>query len=180
MIVYLGGSTGDINNQSWWKNLPSYGGAVDDKQIDAIIAALDGRHREILLVGYSQGGLDAQNIAASGRLGDQVKAVVTFGSPITTPPSEHYKTVHLADINDFVPKVSLFDPAKWKTLTLNVIGGTPFIGLSTTGFQDYAGVHGSQKTYAQIGIQFDRWSGRQDAKQIINRFQGPIMNVPDF
>jgi len=108
LIVYFGGTTLDqINNQYWTKNLPSYLGVVDDKQIQAIQNALVGHASDepILLVGYSQGGMDAQNIAANGYFKGQIKGIVTFGSPMTQYDTT-YPVVHLQDAGDLVPKTT--------------------------------------------------------------------------
>ena len=75
--------------------------------IDAIVDKAPGA--EILLVGYSQGGMDAQNIAASGRYAD-VSTVVTFGSPIVSPGSADYNTIHLWDIRDNIAKLTFLPP----------------------------------------------------------------------
>ena len=56
-----------------------------------------------MLVGFSQGGMDAQNIAASGRY--DVTSVVTFGS-IVQPASMDYYTINLWDTRDNIAKLT--------------------------------------------------------------------------
>ncbi len=117
MIVYLGGTTLDNpTDQAWWENLPSYAGVTKSDQVDAINEVLEycganascGSIDEIMLVGFSQGGIDAQNLAfwnfLGGATGQQdrvpVSAVLTFGSPITVinPGS----SIHIQDTADEV------------------------------------------------------------------------------
>jgi hypothetical protein len=63
-----------------------------------------------MIVGYSQGGLDAQNIAAyaeanPGYIHGDITTVITFASPINhdTSTQTRYHIVYLEDRNDFVP-----------------------------------------------------------------------------
>jgi hypothetical protein len=101
LIVYLGGTTLDATDQAIWENLPAYlGVTTKSDQVDDINSVLQmcaaspscGSIDEIMLVGYSQGGLDAQNLALWNALGGltgqenrvPVTTVVTFGTPITS------------------------------------------------------------------------------------------------
>ncbi len=113
LVVYLGGTTLDIDNQFPLKNFPSYSGVVDDAQIRRIDAAVEIANAQqtvltetpILLVGYSQGGMDAQNIAASGRYA--VTSVITFASPIIRRSSGtgvNYNNIHLWAEGDPIPQ----------------------------------------------------------------------------
>jgi len=77
-IVYIAG-TNAAEGQTGLDAMWAAQGRLDDDEL----AALEGlipEGAEVMLVGYSQGGMDAQNIAASGRL--NVQQVVTFGSPV--------------------------------------------------------------------------------------------------
>lgn len=56
---------------------------------------------EIMLVGFSAGGMDAQNIAASGRY--NVTNLVTYGSPVIQPDQPGIQTAHLHGSWDTVP-----------------------------------------------------------------------------
>ncbi len=87
LIVYLGGATFDPGNQFVLRNIPTYRGELGDSHLQPIIDALAGDPTaKIMLVGFSQGGMDAQNIAATASFRDQVTTVVTFASPIIRPP----------------------------------------------------------------------------------------------
>lgn len=77
------------------------------RQIDAALAGSpNGRATEIMLVGYSQGGMDAQNISAAGEY--NVTNLVTYGSPIVQPDDPNVDTVHLRADSDPVPAASAF------------------------------------------------------------------------
>lgn len=54
---------------------------------------------EVLLVGYSQGGMDAQNLAFWNALGTPIAGVVTFGSPIIAA-NPFVTTLHIQDSLD--------------------------------------------------------------------------------
>ena len=122
MIVYLGGTTAEADgNQGWLENIQSELGVVKADQRQAIQDVLNqcastacGTIDEILIVGYSQGGIDAQNLANVGesRLSPldlfptwdgftvngnpvPISTIVTFGSPIVANP--HVTALHIQD-----------------------------------------------------------------------------------
>jgi hypothetical protein len=83
-------------------------GGVDKQALQDIRNALsscpDGGNTDIMLVGLSQGGMDAQNIAAQAKsLNLHVTNVVTYGSPITVPDAPGVQTVHLQATQDVIP-----------------------------------------------------------------------------
>jgi len=72
---------------------------------EAIKSAGVGASASILLVGHSQGGLIAANIAANDR---RVKGLVTFGAPISQLADKiKVPTVAIQHKNDIVPKLGL-------------------------------------------------------------------------
>lgn len=96
-IVYLGG-TDDLwgeGNQGWGENAAAYlrAGPKDDHLARLRVIRDANPDAEIMLVGYSQGGMDAQNIAETGEF--NVTTVVTYGCPIITIPTQNYKVIHL-------------------------------------------------------------------------------------
>ena len=109
-IVYIGGTTlNPFDHQSWGGNVAGISGVPDKEQLAAINRLIpDGA--EVMLVGYSQGGIDAQNIAASGALGN-ITQIVTFGSPVRngldTP------AVHFQYPQDIVPSAAAVRPDLW-------------------------------------------------------------------
>jgi YVTN family beta-propeller protein/VCBS repeat-containing protein len=62
---------------------------------------------EVMLVGYSQGGMDVQNIAAYNPTGLNITTVVTFASPINQ--IDNHATVHIQELEDFVPLIAQLD-----------------------------------------------------------------------
>ena len=53
------------------------------------------------MVGLSQGGMDAQNFASSGKY--NVTTLVTYGSPIIQSDNPNIQTVHIQAVGDPVP-----------------------------------------------------------------------------
>ncbi|OBA96652.1 hypothetical protein A5662_17385 [Mycobacteriaceae bacterium 1482268.1] len=175
-IVYIGGTTLGPGYQSVIKNLPSYNGDLSGYQMGMIRQALaDGGNprAKIMLVGYSQGGMDAQNIAASHEF--NVTTVVTFGSPIIRPaPTDHsYQIVHLEADLDPIPGLSkqgvkslLFDRRPSNVNFMSLFFDPTGIGL-----------HGNEATYVSVGEQFekDKTRGYDDVKRSIRYFRGDVI-----
>lgn len=106
LIVYLKGQdTADGRGFDRSFGLAAGTVGVDDhitRQIDAALAKLpDGARSEVMLVGHSQGGMDAQNIAASGKC--NVTNLVTYGTPIVQKDTPGIATVHIRAEGDPVP-----------------------------------------------------------------------------
>jgi len=179
LIVYIAGTMEGFigGDQAKIKNIPAASGIVDENQVAVIKAAMRDSSEPILLVGYSQGGLDAQNIAANAAqygLQGQIKGVVTYGSPLVQP--DKYPTVHLEDRADTVPKVNLFTPTNWIAGIINtVVNKNVFYASSPNDFDtgiltnfNTWGVHGVRSTYEDVGLYFDvdtssHWDTVRDA-----------------
>jgi hypothetical protein len=97
-IVYIAG-TDAADGQSKISNIAAASGVPDDKQLDALKRLIP-NGAEVMLVGYSQGGMDAQNIAMQNDNGFKVAQVVTFGSPARADLD--VPAVHLQATNDGV------------------------------------------------------------------------------
>lgn len=179
LIVYLGGATFDPDNQFVTRNIPAYRGALNDGHITSITEVLDGdRDCRIMLVGFSQGGMDAQNIAAEATFRDQVTTVVTFASPIVQPPGEH-DVVHLWDAGDLIPRLPLPRPTAQvfqsassndSALVYNMI--PPFtraLGPVIYVVQRLA-LHGQRSTYQQVSHAFDSAPGFAAVKADIGAY----------
>lgn len=189
-IVYLGGTElFSGSNQPLLDNAPDYFlGQVKQSQIDAINAALKARNlpadTPLMLAGFSQGGMDAQLLAQSGKLHGEVAAVVTYGSPIVSNPSAGFQTVHLQDAGDAVPKLTQPLPG-----VANALHGNVFVGVSDSdiavaaaSMQGPVGMvvaglaaHGDPRTYQQVGNQFDSSAGYQQQKAAIGAFHGEVV-----
>lgn len=179
-IVYIGGTVPiSLVNQALMKNLPAYSGEVDDAQtriIDAVLAQYP--DSPIMLVGYSQGGLDAQNIAASGAY-PYVTTVVTFASPIIKPHSVGYNTIHLVAEGDPIPALS--HPLHDGDYADADIHGQLF--EVDSGVVDWGlGLHGNKQTYKNVGDAFEESTDpRFDiVKEDIARYLGRAeLQLPD-
>jgi dienelactone hydrolase len=104
LIVYLKGQD-STDNRTFARNFPLLAGGVDSEVTAKIDAAIkdspDGKNTDIMLVGLSQGGMDAQNIAASGRY--HVTTLVTYGSPLIQSDIPGVAVLHLQASGDAVP-----------------------------------------------------------------------------
>lgn len=171
LVVYLGGTVPfSTTNQPVVDNLIGWNKSVKPAQLNLVLTALHGdKTKPVLLVGYSQGGMDAQNLAQSlAGMGYNVQGVVGFGSPIVRTPGATYETVFLADILDPVSTLRQGD--------VSVAGRQLFTGISSSALDPGFGnlnVHARITTYEQIGRQFDSAAGYSDIKRIIRQFQDP-------
>jgi YVTN family beta-propeller protein/VCBS repeat-containing protein len=179
LIVYIAGTMNGLigGDQALIKNIPAASGIVDEDQVAVIKAAMSDANESILLVGYSQGGMDAQNIAANAAaygLQDQIKAVITYGSPLVQ--IDKYPTVHLEDFADTVPKFNLLTPTNWiagivnSAINKNVYGASSLNDFDTSVLTNFStwGVHGVRSTYEDVGLKYDvdtssHWDGVRNA-----------------
>jgi len=185
LIVYLGGTNPAHwlwGNQAVGENVSTELGILKDDQKEAIVRALDqcrssvncGSVEEVMIVGYSQGGIDAQNFAEqwdSLDYGVELSAILTFGSPIIR--NSNVPTLHLQDIEDEVINLELlartigdlyFTPVPDWLMADFTAGrqtalrrGEVYQGNATTTFNllDPFYVHGNIKTYAELSADFD-------------------------
>jgi hypothetical protein len=123
----------------------------------------------IMLVGYSQGGLDALNVA--DQRADQypyVTTVVAFATPIVkSEPFNYYNLVYLTDENDSIVR-------DWSVPDYafdQEDAGNLYVGISgVTG-----DVHGDPATYEIIGTQFDEVATSYPNMQAdLATFQGTV------
>jgi len=109
-IVYIGGTTlNPFEHQSWGGNVAGISGIPDQEQLNAINRLIP-YGADVMLVGYSQGGIDAQNIAASGILGN-ITQIVTFGSPVRN--GLDVPAIHFQYPQDIVPSAAAVRPDLW-------------------------------------------------------------------
>jgi uncharacterized protein YukE len=116
-IVYIGG-TAASDGQTLLSNIPAAKGELDEKQVAALKRLIDPPDAEVMLVGFSQGGMDAQNIAKNTDL--NVKQIVTFGSPSRSDLD--VPAVHLRAEGDVVPISTTVAPAA-TTIVGGMFGG---------------------------------------------------------
>ncbi|KRF08926.1 hypothetical protein ASH00_04400 [Arthrobacter sp. Soil782] len=114
-VVVIPGSEG-----SSWEEPFSFHGVAEARGMnsayvgDAVARALEGVDAEegatVVLVGYSQGGMHAMNLANSGPVSEKysIAQVVTAGSPVELEETPDETTfLHLAHTWDIVPHVDL-------------------------------------------------------------------------
>lgn len=199
LVVYIGG-TNDVfgTNQSWVDNIPkAMAGALDPDLLPTIDEAvrLNG-DLPIMLVGYSQGGIDAQNIAASGRYRN-VTSVVTFGTVVTKGPNveppipNSVNVVHFIDENDPIPYYFTAAPVldqnenlgnvfMWRGGVLpddpHFFWGAPLVNFPA----GYINIHADPSTYLNIGMEFDNPSVAHEwdyaeIKADLDDFRGQVL-----
>lgn len=110
-VVYFGGTNfsnkmeGSLDdftgrNKTFFESSTPF---VDPTWFDEIQKFVGSKESPIMLVGFSQGGMDAQNIgAALSKSGYNVEDVITLASPVTQPPSTAYTTLNLTPYGDLV------------------------------------------------------------------------------
>ncbi|BCI50925.1 hypothetical protein NIIDNTM18_02030 [Mycolicibacterium litorale] len=103
-IVYIVGTDGSTE-QTLGANVDAIKGDVDREELHRLTQLIP-EGAEVMLVGYSQGGIDAQNIAASKEL--NVTQIVTYGSPVRQDLD--VPAIHLIDDRDPVPGLGMFAP----------------------------------------------------------------------
>lgn len=124
LIVYFEGSL-QADRLTVQRNGLLVGGWVDPyltTKLDSALSGLpEGKKTEMMFVGFSQGGMDAQNLASSGHY--NVTNLVTYGSPLIQPDSAKIQTVHLQATGDNVPGMGPLGAV------VNAMQSPPVIGI---------------------------------------------------
>ncbi|ORV92652.1 hypothetical protein AWC12_02340 [Mycolicibacterium iranicum] len=158
LVVYIGGTTLSLFNQPIIANGPSWLGVLRSEQMDALRLATRGNPNiEILMFGFSQGGMDAQNLVAKTDF--NIKMVVTFGSPIVQYPPDPNDTwmLHLQAQKDSI----VYDWSKPNLLPEAVKAGIVYRTPTRTGDNDWAQwnpigvVHSDPATYREVAQKLD-------------------------
>ncbi|OBC07772.1 hypothetical protein A5788_06690 [Gordonia sp. 852002-50816_SCH5313054-c] len=154
LIVYVAGT--DFASDAQQSAAENVGASLFVPDID-VLAAIDNAISEtgnpdveILLVGYSQGGIDVINAARIKRR--NVIGIVTFGSPLSTAVWSDTPSIHIRDTRDRVPKLD------WGYgESLQQISGRVFEGKAETEHQwwNLVDVHTNPETYIKMGSKFD-------------------------
>jgi hypothetical protein len=170
LVVYIGGTT-PFNgaNQPALDNPAKLQGEVEAAQLNELLSVLNGdKSLPIMLTGFSQGGMDAQNLAnALVGMGYNVQGVVCFASPFTQDTPAPYPIAYLRDKLDPVavlqrPGVAI-DRTKVFTTTSSS-DKNPGIGNIN--------VHINDATYNEIARKFDVYAGGFSAiKHVIRLFE---------
>ncbi|OBF89811.1 hypothetical protein A5790_17975 [Mycobacterium sp. 852002-51152_SCH6134967] len=197
LIVYLGGTTDDESNQAVFENLVAVTNQPKQEHVDAIAEAVSkceasatcGSIKEVLLVGYSQGGIDAQNLARSALDIDFVTTVITFGSPIVNQPEPGDATLHIQDFWDRIPGIvplanaPIVLSAKLSgAVHTDVSGIVEFSVLPwEDGFWPWQGTHANPETYRILSERFpiDTEGRFKAVKDALPRFWGSIVGITE-
>lgn len=156
LVVYIGGTTLGLN-QAGVLNGPSWLGEPKPWQIYQLgLATQSNPDMEILMFGYSQGGMDAQNLVA--RTNFNIEMVVTFGSPIVQEPPDPYEVwmLHLQAKKDPV-----IDWGRPGMLEKARIAESVYQTTTRTGNKPWADwnglgeVHGDPATYREVAQKLD-------------------------
>jgi hypothetical protein len=176
LIVYFKG-TGASDNRDFWRNGDLLLGTQDAdairSKIDAALSQTPaGKDTEVMLVGFSQGGLDAQRVVASGDY--NVTNVVTYGSPVIMDDRPGVQTVHMHASGDNIP-----------VLGAAVYGGLFPLEQSPNSdnhiFESDPHQPHSEGAYTTVGADFDRSTDPRfaDVKESMKKFQGVIVSTDE-
>ncbi|WP_166654968.1 beta-propeller fold lactonase family protein [Mycobacterium sp. BK086] len=165
-VIYFGGTIPtslDPRQATLANNLPSYNGVVKPNQWNVIARALTAAGGDptapVMLVGYSQGGLDAQNVAQ--KLGLNVTAVVLYAAPLISGPPTEYPQIDIGAYADPVVHDFTKQPQTGQHETRNLT-----YGVVTSTYKRYADqwwynpfwawqMHGDKATYIDAAKAFD-------------------------
>ena len=188
-VVYIAGTASQLfdvpswfANQSGFNNVHAARGALDEHQVKQLEKLIP-EGAEVMLVGYSQGGMDAQNIAMSGRL--NVTQVVTFGSPVRSDLD--VSAVHIHAKGDSVPGSAAGSPGPYSDSAIAAENNSAiFHGESENHRpQLFNGTNVHSNAYGDLSKSFDTEAGRDgtraaDAVDGLDKFRGNVRNETDL
>ncbi|MBN3458849.1 hypothetical protein JNN96_32960 [Mycobacterium sp. DSM 3803] len=199
LIVYLKGQ-GTADGRGFDRSLGLATGVVGvdesiTRQIDAALAKLpNGTKTEVMLVGHSQGGMDAQNIASSGKY--NVTTLMTYGTPIIHADNPNVATVHIRAEGDPVPAAGEATAAAARTAT-NPLSAIPmarpvvYAAELTAERSDNVFTHDTpndgvgmsvhEKGYPGAAEAFDKSNDSRftDVKENMKKFEGTVSVVTE-
>lgn len=172
-VVYITGTLA-ADGQTIPSNIAAAAGVPDDKQLAALRSIIP-KGAEVMLVGHSQGGMDAQNIAMQHDNGFKVTQVVTFGSPVRQDLS--VPAIHLQADGDHIPGSTnglLVSPYVW-----NSTGSNPDAHI----YHAKSDISGSgwdihQKGYGYLSEKWDQARFAQSAG--VAAFNGTVVRTEDL
>ena len=180
-IVYISGTKGVFDPvQGWGDNIDAISGGVDQAQLDALDRLIPD-DAEVMMVGYSQGGIEAQNIAASERL--NVTQVVTFGSPVRN--DLNISAIHLGDGYDPVPGAGIVNPQLYSGTAQEGNGNVEVFSARSSSDSPFGFVE-HEKGYEQLSTDWDNAArDGTDARAAtsaagLGKFQGDVVDQVDI
>lgn len=193
-IVYLGGSDSSSHMpllQSIESSLNQLDGATQ-YYIDKIKAATTADPgAEVMIVGFSQGGMIAQNIADHSSI--NVKTVVTFASPALQDSNGYggADVIRISDPLDPVPhlidagRVALgpLAAAQGFADAINVKARATTSAFTPDGLDEHFQARGpellnvhSLENYRDVASEFQQSAATEEARQSISRFSGTVLH----
>lgn len=171
-IAYLDGTDPGrgLNQRGVLENAAQVGVSTDTYRnaLERLQREIQPPGSEVMLVGYSQGGIHAQMLAASGAF--RVTDVMTFGSPYApVSDSADYHIVRIEDENDPIPKTDLRDEVitAWRSILGDDAGAIDQYldrqsetyktdaGDNRQSWSNPLGSHTDPETYREGGRQFE-------------------------
>ena len=203
-VVYLDGTIPDLLNPTRHRGLLENASLLEfntetyNYYLDEMRKHIQPPGAEVMIVGYSQGGILAQFLAAQS--GFKVTDVMTFGSPyapfVDSGPNRNI--VRIQDVDDPIPKL---DPEVVATAWRSIFGddkgavdhlvgryGNPHdqtytTDTSTESSVGNVGTHTPKSTYIDGGNQYEAQAEKTDAGRKAlesqSRFTGQIMSDTD-
>lgn len=199
LIVYLKGqgavaSRSDLRSAGLAMGIVGVDASIT-RQIDEALAKLpDGKKSEVMLVGLSQGGMDAQNIASSGYY--NVTTLMTYGTPIIQADSPNIATAHIRAEGDPVPVAgeaaaataraatnpwSLIPAARPIVLVAEAVAprSDNVFTHDTPNDGQWGSVHGNGYPGAAAAFDDPKNSKFDDVKQNMKKFEGTVTVVTE-
>ncbi|MGV0715838.1 WXG100 family type VII secretion target [Mycolicibacterium sp. XJ662] len=178
-IVYIAG-TDAAKGQTLGSNAPAIYGELDQAQFDALKRLIP-EGADVMLVGYSQGGIDAQNIAARDYF--NVEQIVTYGSPIRN--DLNVDAIHLQYSEDLVPHLSLANPGLYSAAAqdgnenVEVFSSQPNL-LTVFGLGEHAGGYGDLSEKWDDAASQGTDVRAAESADGLKKFQGDIVGQVDI
>lgn len=178
-VVYIAG-TDASKTQTMLSNVGAISGQLDREQFDALKRLIP-KDAEVMLVGYSQGGIDAQNIAAADDF--NVTQIVTYGSPVRNDLD--IPAIHLQYSQDIVPYLSGFNPDLYSSAgngandNVEVFAAKPNL-FTVFGLGEHVGGYGDLAEKWDDGADSSGDRRASDAAGHLKRFQGDLVDQVDI
>ncbi|KAA1374676.1 WXG100 family type VII secretion target [Aeromicrobium fastidiosum] len=188
-VVYVGGTGSDGDALNPGRAHSAYDAISATGGIDTVTAEYVRRRMasipegaEVMMVGYSQGGVHAMDFAGTGKY--NITDVVTFGAPINASPNARLHGVNVLSVEqagDRVPNLGaartldVFNPVMAYD-NVRLLFSSDTAGQSATyrgdaGVGGLSGGHGNPDTYRILGERFDQSSEGQVFKESQERYR---------
>lgn len=145
---------------------------------EALLKTPDGLKTEVALVGFSQGGMEAQLIADSGKF--NVQNMVTYGSPLIIKDNPDIYTTHIEAKADHVVEwlqaenqIARLSANPLGTVIADVTGNDPTGSANRYSYDVGANPHGADG-YTKAAAAFDKSAASAEFDSKWNKFFGTV------